>query len=112
MSPAEEDLWIRIEALEARVEALEALSRRDHRPREVHPNDQALADKLRDWRRDRAAVEGCKPFQVFGNRVLTDIATTKPGDRYELEQIKGFGPKAMAEYANDVLGIIHDHAGW
>lgn len=102
------NLASRVQALEAAVAALEAAigSGADPRPRTVAPEDQDLADRLRQWRRERAAVEDVKPFHVFGDRVLAAIVTIKPADRFELAQIKGFGEQRIKRYGNDVLGVI------
>ena len=107
------DIIKRLEAIEERMTQLEDQleDRRDHRPRTVESEHEELFAKLRDWRRDRAAADGVKPFVVFGNKVMADIATKRPADRYELSRIKGFGADRMDKYANDVLAIITDH-GW
>ena len=107
----------RVEALEERVIALEEKinhrpSGRDERPREVGAEDQALAAKLRQWRYDRSQEQGVKPFHVFGDRVLADLATTKPADKFELSKIKGFGEGRMLQYSDDVLAIIREELDW
>ena len=104
----------RIAALEERVAALEARlsDRSDPRPRTPAFEDEALVGKLRQWRRERAEVEGVKPFHVFGDRVMVDIATTKPADKFELSKIRDFGTNRMERFGDDVLGIVREHLDW
>ena len=99
--------------LEQRVADLEqqlaSAVNRDPRPRDVAEEDRPLADALRQWRREVAAERDIKPYAVFGDRILAAIATIKPVDRFDLSQIRGWGPDRMEKYASEVIGIVRMH---
>lgn len=103
-----------INALEERVAALEAKYEvQPPAPRKPRPEDEDLFADLRAWRRERAEADGFgdQPFRVFGDAILTAIATVKPADRYELQQIKGIGEQKFTDYGGEVLAIVARHAG-
>jgi len=67
-----------------------------------------LLKKLREWRKNRADLEGVETFRVFANQVLEDIAKAKPANRQDLMAIKGIGERKCAQYGEDILAIIND----
>lgn len=98
-----------INALAERVAALEANAAiPGPAPRKPKPEDETLFADLRSWRRERAEADGHgdQPFRIFGDAILTAIATAKPVDRYELQQIKGIGPEKLSKYGGEVLAIV------
>lgn len=100
--------------LSARMDRLEeafANLVRSSDSREVSDDHQALFDALKQWRYEVAQAEDVKAFVVMGNATLAAIATTRPVDRFELSQIKNFGPKRMEKYGGEVIGIVASH-GW
>jgi len=103
-----------IDALTERVAALEASSGvQTPAPRKPRPEDEPLFADLRAWRRERAEADGHgdQPFRIFGDAILTAIATVKPADRYELQQIKGVGEFKFTLYGGEVLAIVAKHRG-
>ena len=66
----------------------------------------ALFDRLKEWRRRRAAADGVPAYVVFHDRTLADIADAKPRDWADLSGISGIGPAKLERYADEVLEII------
>lgn len=71
--------------------------------------DSNLLQKLRDWRRNAANLEGVESFQVFANKVLENIAELKPSNKEEMIAIKGIRDRKFAKYGEAVLGIINNN---
>lgn len=63
-------------------------------------------DRLRVWRRSRAAEQGVPPYVIFHDRTLADIAIAAPDTRSELGRIPGVGQAKLERYADDVLGVL------
>jgi len=74
-------------------------------------NDNVLLQKLKDWRRNKANLEGVASFRVFANKVLEDIAEIKPSNKEELIAIKGIRDKKFAQYGEEILVIINGNDG-
>jgi DNA helicase-2/ATP-dependent DNA helicase PcrA len=64
------------------------------------------AQRLRDWRRDRAKAENVPPYVVFHDAVLQAIAAARPASLGELAQISGVGPAKLERYGPDLLALI------
>ena len=72
--------------------------------------DNDLLQKLRDWRRNTANLEGVESFQVFANKVLENIAEVKPSNKEEMIAIKGIRDRKFAKYGEQVLAIINGNS--
>lgn len=68
--------------------------------------DEELFKKLRIYRKDVSRKENVKPYIVFSDSVLIEIANTKPKTLDELESINGIGNKKIEKYGKDVLSIV------
>lgn len=68
--------------------------------------DEALFERLRTWRRDRAKTDGVPAFVVFTDATLTAIAETLPSDRSELRRISGVGERKLDLYGEAVLEVL------
>jgi exodeoxyribonuclease VII large subunit len=66
-----------------------------------------LLQKLKDWRRNTANLQGIEPFRVFANKVLENIAELKPKNKEELMAIKGIRDKKFAKYGEEILAIVN-----
>jgi len=77
-------------------------------PPEASPADAPLFEALKEWR--LGAADGKPAFTVASNRTLTAIAAARPGNRTELVAIHGVGPAFIEKYADDVLGLVAEHA--
>ncbi len=63
-------------------------------------------EKLRAWRLERSKADGVPPYVVFHDRVLHEIAETRPSSVGELAQIAGVGPAKLERYGDEVLALI------
>jgi DNA helicase-2/ATP-dependent DNA helicase PcrA len=66
----------------------------------------ALFDRLKEWRRTRAAADGVPAYVVFHDATLAEIAERKPGDWADLAAVSGVGPAKLDRYADEVLAIV------
>jgi DNA helicase-2/ATP-dependent DNA helicase PcrA len=64
------------------------------------------AQRLRDWRLERAKADNVPPYVVFHDSVLHAIADARPSSLGELSQIAGVGPAKLERYGPDVLDLI------
>jgi ATP-dependent DNA helicase UvrD/PcrA len=70
------------------------------------PSRDPLFERLRAWRRDRAAAEGVPPYVVFHDKTLVLIAEARPTSSAALRSISGVGPAKVDRYADDLLAVI------
>ena len=64
------------------------------------------AQRLREWRLQRAKADEVPPYVVFHDSVLHAIAAARPGTLGELAQISGVGPAKLERYGEEVLAAI------
>ena len=64
-----------------------------------------LFDRLKAWRRERAASDGVPAYVVFKDATLAEIAERKPTTRGELADVAGVGPAKLDRYADEVLAL-------
>jgi len=70
------------------------------------PYDEALFDRLREWRRERAKTDEVAAFMVFSNRTLEELAEHRPRTPAALLEINGIGPEKLEKYGDDLLEIV------
>ena len=63
-------------------------------------------DRLREWRRKRAAADGVPAYVVFHDKTLVQIAEEQPRDRNDLASIPGVGPAKLDRYADEILAVV------
>jgi len=68
--------------------------------------DEALFERLRDWRKERAGEEGKPAFVVFTDATLQLIAEHKPRTSEALLKINGIGRSKVEKYGDDVLTLV------
>jgi DNA helicase-2/ATP-dependent DNA helicase PcrA len=68
--------------------------------------DEALFERLRDWRKERAGEEGKPAFVVFTDATLQLIAEHKPRTSEALLKINGIGRSKVEKYGEDVLTLV------
>ncbi|MDI6810178.1 MAG: HRDC domain-containing protein [archaeon] len=76
---------------------------------ETKTYDSELFEKLRRLRMDIARERNIRPYMVFHNSVLKEIATIKPTTKEQLLLIKGIGDKKIEKYGERVLNVIMAH---
>ncbi|MGW0702706.1 ATP-dependent DNA helicase UvrD2 [Streptomyces sp. NPDC002867] len=67
--------------------------------------DEALYERLREWRSDRAKELGQPAYCVFTDKTLMAIAEAVPGTEGELAGISGVGGRKLERFGTDVLAI-------
>ena len=71
--------------------------------------DMELLKKIREWRYNKAKTMNIRPYLIFNNIVLVDLATRHPMTLEELRTISGIGEKKIELYGDDIIGIIKKH---
>lgn len=65
-----------------------------------------LYNALKTWRRIVSNKEGVRPYIIFSDTSLINIANIKPKTREELLSIRGMGEKKFEKYGEDILKLI------
>ncbi|MFF3729664.1 ATP-dependent DNA helicase UvrD2 [Streptomyces sp. NPDC002476] len=73
--------------------------------------DEALYERLRDWRSVRAEEIGQPPYCVFTDKTLMAIAEAVPGSAGELAVISGVGTRKLNRFGTAVLAICAGGTG-
>ncbi len=68
--------------------------------------DEALFDRLKAWRLERAAEASVPAYVVFTDKTLELIAEHRPAGREALLRIAGIGARKAEQYGDDVLAIV------
>jgi ATP-dependent DNA helicase PIF1 len=71
--------------------------------------DQALFDKLKHWRLQRARADQVAPFIIAHNAHLIAIAAKPPVTPQQLLSLPGFGANKVEKYGPEILGIVAAH---
>ncbi|MFE7773828.1 ATP-dependent DNA helicase UvrD2 [Streptomyces sp. NPDC057445] len=67
--------------------------------------DEALYERLREWRSEQARELGQPAYCVFTDKTLMAIAEAVPADEGELSAIPGVGGRKLERFGADVLSI-------
>lgn len=67
--------------------------------------DEALYERLRDWRAGQARKQGAPAYVVFTDATLMAIAEDVPANRQELAVISGVGAMKLDKYGAAVLSL-------
>ncbi|MGH8776922.1 MAG: HRDC domain-containing protein, partial [Jiangellaceae bacterium] len=70
--------------------------------------DEALFERLRAWRLDRAQEQKVPAYVVFTDATLTAIAEARPADERALAVIPGVGRMKLDRYGSDVLELCRN----
>jgi len=99
--------------IKARLDALEQRGRRAGKqhdgPDGLSDNDRLLYEALVAWRLEESRRQDIGAFRVFSNRLLAEIARTRPAERFQLSEMKGVGSSKTLAYGDDVLAIVAAH---
>jgi ATP-dependent DNA helicase RecQ len=68
--------------------------------------DEALAERLRGWRLERARADGVPAFVVFSDRTLHALAAARPTDATALRAVPGIGPARLERYGQPLLELM------
>jgi ATP-dependent DNA helicase RecQ len=75
----------------------------------VRPENQALYEALRAWRRQTAAEQGVPPYVIFHDRTLAEIALFRPATLSDLTMIGGVGQAKLDHYGQAVLKVVREN---
>jgi DNA helicase-2/ATP-dependent DNA helicase PcrA len=73
--------------------------------------DEALFERLREWRSARATEQSLPAYVVFTDATLIAIAEARPADRAALAGIPGVGSSKLERYADEVLALLSADGG-
>ena len=68
--------------------------------------DEALFERLREWRLARASQDSVPAFVIFTDATLQLIAEHAPADQKGLRAISGVGPSKLTKYGDEVLALV------
>jgi RecQ family ATP-dependent DNA helicase len=91
----EETVLLQVRTTKARVDADEP---------EMAPEDAALFERLREWRRERA--EGKPAYTVCADAALRSIAVRRPASEGALLDVRGVGPAFVERHAASLFDVL------
>ncbi len=68
--------------------------------------DGALADRLRDWRRQQAQTQGVPAYVVFNDKTLEALAALRPSTAEALLGVPGIGPAKLEAYGEELIDLL------
>ncbi len=71
------------------------------------PRNEALFERLREWRRAQAAERGLPPYVIFHDKTLREIAQARPQSVQALSQIGGVGSHKLEAYGEAIVELVH-----
>ena len=72
----------------------------------LEPAQREVFEALRAWRTSVAKEKAIPPYMVFSDATLVGIVEARPGSVSALGGVSGVGAKKLAEYGEDVLGVL------
>ena len=75
-------------------------------PEPLNKEQQALFDRLKVWRKERADKDGVPVYVISNNKSLVAVATAAPRSQEALKAIHGFGQGKIAKYGKDIIGLV------
>jgi superfamily II DNA helicase RecQ len=66
-----------------------------------------LLERLKAWRKERAAKDGVPVFIIATNSEFLEIVRKAPGSYEALKGVKGFGKGKIAKYGEDIIGLVN-----
>jgi DNA helicase-2/ATP-dependent DNA helicase PcrA len=73
------------------------------------PYDEALFERLREWRSATARSLDKPAYVIFPDVTLEAIAERRPGSRSELLRVPGVGDAKLTAYGDEVLAIVAEN---
>lgn len=77
---------------------------------EEKPEDAALVDALKKWRRREASEQNVPPYIIFGDRTLSEIVALKPQTEDDLRLVSGIGETKAERYGEAILRIVAENS--
>ena len=77
----------------------------------LSPADFAVFAKLRDWRKEAAAAETTPVYTIFTNEQLANVATTRPENVAQLQEVEGIGEAKAEKYGEGLIEVVQSSGG-
>ena len=74
----------------------------------LEPEELALFERLREWRRERATELGQPAYCVFTDATLHEIVKRRPRGLGDLSGIPGIGQRKAGDFGADVVALVAD----
>ena len=74
----------------------------------VEPEAAAMFQRLREWRRQQSQAEEVRPFRVFSDAVLRELARRRPTTDEALLAVPGIGPAKLSAYGEALKSLLAD----
>lgn len=66
-----------------------------------------LYNALKSWRKIKATKENIRPYIIFSDSTLIEMANNKPRTEEEIMNIRGMGEKKLEKYGDELLKVIN-----
>lgn len=70
--------------------------------------EEEIFEYLKNFRRELARARRTKPYRIFPDKTLQEIASIRPTELIELENIYGVGPKKLKRFGKIFLKALND----
>lgn len=77
-----------------------------HEPAELAPEERQIFDALRQWRNDRARLDGKPPYVLFTNNQMNTLARQRPKTLEALAEVHGIGEAKCQAWGIEVLALM------
>ena len=77
----------------------------------TEPEAAAMFQRLRQWRWDQSQAEEVRPFRVFSDAVLRELARRRPTTDEALLAVPGIGPTKLAAYGEALKSLLAGPGG-
>ena len=74
----------------------------------TEPEAAAMFQRLRQWRWDQSQAEEVRPFRVFSDAVLRELARRRPATDEALLAVPGIGPAKLTAYGEALKSLLAD----
>ncbi len=78
------------------------------KPAFINQGHEQIFEYLKNFRRELARARRTKPYRIFPDKTLLEIAQQKPTELAELEGIYGIGPKKLKRFGKIFLKALSD----
>jgi ATP-dependent DNA helicase RecQ len=76
----------------------------------ISASQQEIFEYLKSFRRELARSRKTKPYRIFHDKTLLEMASVRPTELHEMEEIHGVGPKKIKKFGKIFLKALTDMA--
>jgi len=76
--------------------------------KEVSATNRELFESLKSFRRELARARRTKPYRIFPDKTLQELADQRPSTLVEMEEIYGVGPKKLKRFGKIFIDAIQE----